>query len=299
MRFTPRRPAALAALALGLGACGSSSTGPASDPLAQADTLFVENLVLPSLRYAVSGLAGYDASPYGPLLPFGTVGIAPAEPAALFSGSKDCPTFEPDPFPDADGDGLPDRTTFSFDAAICDTADENGTTDRRGALRLSDPGASPAYDLDFLGFGIVRTTLPGGLEQAARSDGTRRLRGTTSAVGLAEKLDFRYDVTPGTGYRIRTDWRLDFTATEPGSITSGGILPAGTLALEGEVTVESGARRLVLAVQTIEPLVHSPFCGNPVAGSFRAFVPGHEAEGEIRVSYGTCPVGPSVTFVVE
>jgi hypothetical protein len=302
MRSPLRRFAALAvpALALALVACGGDgSTGPDPEPVEQADAVTIRNLLVPSLAYATTGLETFEVSITGPVAPFGEPGIAPAGSVGpLLSGLNDCPSFEPDPAPDADADGVPDGTTFSFDTETCDITNEAGILDRRGTVRVSDPGADFGYDLEFDGFGLIRIAAPGGDLQAARSDGRRKLRGSSAAVHLREQLDFRYEADPGAGYRITTDWGLHFTATVPGTI-GGENLPAGTLVVFGEATLVFGERRLDLVIDTEEGLVHSPDCDALVGGTLRVFAPGREAEGEVRVTFNACGQEPTVEFVAD
>jgi hypothetical protein len=304
MRFHSRFPARLAGLMLALGAaaCGGDSTTARPDPLptepppgglTEGDAVTVTLAVFTGLHFSIAAITETTPSPGGPLS--GVVfGIAQGTGLRL-SSEAGCPSFEPDPFPDDDGDGVPDRTTFSFDSAACDIDVSAGTVDRRGTFLVSDPGPGPGYDLAFVGVGV--TVIPrGGAADEALSSGTRRLRGNGSAVSLEEAVDFRYRRNAVPTFRHRTDWRVDFTAEEPGTITSR-LLPDGEFEVQGLLTYEEDATRFDLVVETVAPVGFDSGCTSFERGTVRAYLQGREGEGEVRMTFNGCGAAPTITFV--
>lgn len=286
------------ALALGLAACGGDSTSPSSDSITADDAESVGYAVMATVYSSAYGMMDYEFSLFGPL--FAARGPAAASfrsDIAKFSPTS-CPSFEPDPFPDADEDGVPDNTVFSFDSATCDDESESGITDYFGSVRVSDPGANAGYDLDINGLGIDFTPAdPEQPTEGIRWDGFRSLNGNASAVSLSEGFAFRFLVDDATVLRMATQWDVDFLADTPGTIAFGEILPAGDLDVDGALTVEGEGQRFILVVNTLDPLAWDPVCEDFVDGTFRAYAQGRESEGAVQVSFNACGVAPTIVFL--
>lgn len=299
MRSPVRKSAQIAglALALALAACGGDSTSPTSDSIAEEDAEAIGFAVAGTLYGSVSGLTDYEFSLFGPLLLNRGPAAAYRGNVQLFSPTS-CPSFEPDPFPDADGDGVPDNTTFSWDSESCDSSDDAGTTDFHGSVRVSDPGANAGYDLDINGLGITFTPAdPAQDSEGVEWEGFRHLQGNSSAVSLAEGFDFRFLVDGSTLLRLRTQWDVDFLADVAGSIAYGDPVPAGDLDVDGALTVEGEGQRFILVVNTLSPLGWDPACSDFTSGTFRAFAQGRESEGTVQVTFNACGVAPTIVFV--
>jgi hypothetical protein len=298
MRFHPRRPVQIAglALALGLAACGGDSTAPRSDSISEADAESIGYAVMGSLYGSLYGMTDYEFSLFGPLFSVQGTALGVRGNPQLFSPTS-CPSFEPDPFPDADGDGVPDNTVFSFDSATCDETTESGTTNYFGSVRVSDPGSNVGYDLEINGLGITFTPAGPGNSEGIRWDGFRALQGNSSAISLDEDFEFRYLVGPSTVLRLRTQWDVSFLADVAGSIEFGSVLPAGDLDVDGAVTAEGEGERFILVVNTLAPLVWDPVCDDFVDGTVRIFAQGRESEGAVQVNFNACGVAPTIVFV--
>lgn len=310
MRFPSRPPVVTAGLALiltlVLTACGGDSTGPGTDrvpdpvpgpapapapapapsptrspdPITEADVAFVGNVVVPNV--------------YGSLA--GVIGAQVITPGTLEPPANGCPSFEPAPAPDTDADGVPDGTTFSFDAESCDTENPDRTIDWHGRIRVSDPGAVRGYDLEFFGFGVTIAEASGDFTVETRTTGPRSARGTTSTVTVTERLDFRNVVNLASTLRSRTEWELVFTAAVPGSIT-GDVLPAGSARLDGVYLVDDEVRQFELVVESLAPLVYDPTCTSFTSGELRVTAAGRADGGEVRVRFNACGVDPTFEFV--
>lgn len=298
MRFPARRSLQIAGLALilGLAACGSDSTAPQSNSITEADAESIGYAVMGSLYGSAFGMTYYEFSLFGPLLARGPAAAAVRGNVQFFSPTS-CPSYEPDPFPDADTDGVPDNTTFSFDSETCDTSNESGTTDYHGAVRVTDPGANLGYDLDIIGLGITYTPADDSPTEGIEWDGFRQLRGNASAISLAEGFDFRYLADGSPVLRMRTEWDVDFVADVAGSIAFGSDLPAGDLDVDGGFVVEGQGERFILVVNTLAPLSWDPVCFDFVGGTVRVYAQGRESEGAVQVTFNACGVAPSIVFV--
>ena len=298
MRFHPRRSMQIAglALALGLAACGGDSTAPRSDSITEADAESIGYAVMGSLYGSLYGLTDYEFSLFGPLFSVGGPALGVRGNPQLFSPTS-CPSFEPDPFPDADTDGVPDNTLFSFDSDTCDETTETGTTNYFGSVRVSDPGTNVGYDLEINGLGITYTPVGPGNTEGIRWDGFRSLQGNASVISLDEGFDFSYLVGPSTVIRLRTQWDVSYVADVAGSIVFGDPLPAGDLDVDGALTAEGEGERFILVVNTLAPLAYDPVCDDFVDGTFQVYAQGREGEGAVQVNFNACGVAPTIVFI--
>jgi hypothetical protein len=241
-------------------------------------------------------MTDYEFSLFGPLALSRGPALSVRGNPQLFSPTS-CPSFEPDPAPDGDTDGVPDNTVFSFDSDTCDETNESGTTDYFGSVRVSDPGTNVGYDLEINGLGITFTPSGAGNTEGIRWDGFRSLHGNSSVITLDEGFEFSYLVGPGTVLRLRTQWDVNFIADEAGTIAFGSDLPAGELDVDGALTAEGEGERFILVVNTLVPLAFDPLCYDFVGGTFRAYAQGREGEGAVQVTFNACGVAPTIVFV--
>lgn len=306
MRFHSRFPARFAGLvlALALAACGDEGAPPGPGPspedpppggLTAADARPIADAVIPGLFLSIAAITQPMPSLAGPL--FGVAEAATLGAGARLSSPVSCPSFEPDPFPDADTDGVPDNTVFSFDSDTCDETTESGTTNYFGSVRVSDPGANLGYDLEINGLGITFTPAGPGNSEGIRWDGFRSLQGNSSVITLDEGFDFSYLVGPSTVVRLRTQWDVSFVADVAGSIAFGSDLPAGDLDVDGALTAEGEGERFILVVNTLAPLAFDPLCYDFVGGTIRIYAQGRESEGAVQVTFNACGVAPTIVYV--
>jgi hypothetical protein len=298
MRFYARRPVQLAglAMALGLAACSSDSNSPPSDAITAEDAESIGYALMGSIEGSALAMTDFSFSPFGPVLAVGPTFRTARPQALMFAGPTDCPSFEPDPAPDADSDGVPDAMTYSFDSETCDEETADGTIDYSGAVHVSDPGATLGYDLTIDGLRIHFTPSGAGSTESIDWDGFRSLRGSSSAILLDEAFEFGYSIGGDQLILLRTTWDLDFVADTPGSITYGD-LPAGTLSVDGGFDIVGDNARFILIVDTVQPLDYDPLCADFVGGVIRAWAQGRESEGAVQVTFNACGVAPSVVFV--
>ena len=295
-----RRPRSLhlagLSLLLGLVACSSDDTGPSSSPITEDNAETIGQAVISNVYASASGLSNFEFNIGGPALALAGRGSAVRSLGRAFFSETSCPSFMPDPFPDADEDGIPDNTTFSFDSATCDQDFEDGSVNYSGNVIVSDPGSTLGYDLEIDDLAIVFTPTAGDPE-AIQWDGDRSLRGGPNSLSLHEAFDFTYFADGSALVRLRTGWDVNFAADEPGSISEVGMLPAGDLTVDGGFNVEGPGEQYLLQVETVSPLQYDPACLDFVGGTLRAFVRGDEGEGAVQVTWGACGTEPNIIFV--
>lgn len=298
MRFYARRPVQFAglALALALAACSSDSNEPSSDAITAEDAESIGFAIMGSLQGSTIALTQFDFSPVGPLLATGPAARITRPSALMFGGPTDCPSFEPDPAPDADEDGVPDDMTYDFGSGTCDEEAEDGSINYSGSVRVTDPGATLGYDLTIDGLRIQFTPSGPGQSERIDWDGFRSLRGSSSAILLDEAFEFAFSIGGDQLFSLNTTWDLDFVADTPGSITWSS-LPAGSLTVDGGFDIVGDGARFILIVDTVQPLDYDPLCADFVGGVVRAWAQGRESEGAVQVTFNACGVAPTVVFV--
>ena len=298
MGYRRSRPLHLAGLSLvlGLAACGGDDAGPSSSPITEDNAPTIGQAVIANVYASASGLSNYEFNIGGPALAVARAGFATRSLASAFFSEDSCPSFMPDPFPDADADGVPDNTTFSFDSPSCDQSGGDGSINYSGNVIVSDPGSSLGYDLVIDDLAITFTPTVGDPE-AIGWGGERSLRGGPNSLSLHEAFDFTYFANGSALVRLRTGWDVDFTADEPGSISEVGMLPAGDLTVDGGFNVEGPGEQYLLQVETVSPLQYDPACLDFVGGTLRAYVRGEEGEGAVQVTWGACGTEPNIIFV--
>jgi hypothetical protein len=283
-------------LLVGLAACSSDDNGPSSGSITEDNAETIGQAVIANVYASASGFFTYEFNLEGPAFALSGTGSATRGLGRAFFSETSCPSFMPDPFPDADEDGIPDNTTFSFDSATCDQNDENGSVNFSGNVIVSDPGSALGYDLEIDDLSIVFTPTAGDPE-AIQWGGDRSLRGGPNSLSLHEAFDFTYFADGSALVRLRTGWDVNFTADEPGSITEVGPLPLGDLSVDGGFNVEGPGEQFLLQVETVSPLQYDPACFDFVGGTLRAYVRDNEGEGAVQVTWGACGTEPSIIFV--
>ena len=298
MGYRRSRPLHLAGLSLmlGLAACGGDDTGPSSSSITEDDAPTIGQAVIANVYASASGLANYEFNIAGPSLAIARSGFATRSFARAFFSEDSCPSFLPDPFPDADADGIPDNTTFSFDSATCDQDFEDGSVNYSGNVIVSDPGTTLGYDLVIDDLTITVTPNLGDPE-SIRWGGGRSLRGGPNSLSLEEAFEFTYYADGSPLVLLRTAWDVEFVADDPGSITEVGALPDGDLTVDGGFDVEGPGDRFLLVIDTVSPLQYDATCLDFVGGTIRAYARGREEEGAVQVTFNACGVEPSIIYV--
>lgn len=289
------------------GAMACSDNGP-NTTLAPENADLVASSALAAMNLSLAGMGSdaIDMSGFGGL--FGAPAMAlvfPNGQPAAYNAPDGCPSFTPDPPPDADQDGVPDNTLFTFQEQYCTVQGEGGSLVILGSVRISDPASVPiGFDMDFNELTIASFET-GATEPAFAviMDGTRSLRGQPTSLTLDENLSV-FAQAQGEQAGWSNDASFAFTA-ESGSVIDFDLpLPNGTVEWDGTFSAQSSEGFFVLGVETIETLGYDAACPNPdndegsiVDGILQIVAGSNDGAGIVRITFNGCGVDPDVVFI--
>lgn len=308
MQFaTTRNIACAAAVVLGAAACSSDNT-PAVTPLSNTNAPMVASSVTQGMDFSLEALNHDGIDINGLLGGFGSpaLGFASSggQPAGLFSLTG-CPSFTPDPAPDADGDGVPDNTLYTFSADNCTFQGQGGTLLITGSVRVSDP-ASVAIGFDVAVNQLSFSSTEVGATDPSFSvviDGTRSLRGQPTSLTLDEDLGVTVRAN-GQDAGWSSQGSFNFTAAQGATIDFDLPLPDGTVDWNGTFSAQGPEGFFVLNVQTVQLLTYEAACIDPdsgdgsiVDGVLRVAAGSNEGAGIVQITFKGCGVEPDVVFI--
>jgi hypothetical protein len=286
---------ALAGLALlGLSACSDNTAPPntGTGPTAQNTR---------EVGYAAEDELDADVSSFTvdeTYQPMGFASAAVSGPNALNTWPS-CITADPASPVDADGDGIPDDVTLTFDCSI--TAGPF-TLARTGMMRIEDLNQSNGFDL--------RQTLTDFAWQFTDSNGDRSFKairnGTRTRTGTFESAELALDmniVRQRTGHPDATIHRMGtliFTAAQGESLFVSRKLPNGTFDLEGSQTWQRGDQNFSFAVTTPALLEYDASCTltrqRIKAGELDFTGQWGDKHGVLKLVFTACGTPPTRTF---
>ncbi len=255
-RRIPAGALVLSALVLGLGACSDSTVDP-SETNTMSDAL-VQDVG----QDATEDLAEMmDASVYD-----ASTGVyLMTAPANALSVPPACVTVTPDPLVNSDTDVVPDSARFDYNACGFSRAGGFLLDSLSGIIDFLDPqptvnshGVRHVYH----DFTRARINVAFPLRSfRAVHNGTREWGGNADTLGhTVTNFVSTWTHPGGRVTTLEKDWVARFTATTPGSITSGDPLPAGAWTASGTSSWSTANRSWSLALSTTEPLVYDPSC---------------------------------------
>ncbi|GEM47284.1 hypothetical protein [Deinococcus cellulosilyticus] len=215
---------------------------------------------------------------------------------AQATGKPECVTASPDPTADADGDGLPDTVTYTYN---CQKSGPAGSNSVQGTLKFEDTQTAPAQ-----GAKVTATSLTFSQKDASGNNvlyesrnGTRTASGTTTAISVGNDMTVVRQVSSQTAGTLKNKLQVAFQATA-GTITAKS-LPAGTLEVSGNASWTQGDLNTDLNVTTVNPLQFDPGCASAlkiVGGQLKATLTGSGPKGYLNVTFGACGTEPSIKF---
>lgn len=237
---------------------------------------------------------------------FTPIGFAPAvamanSPMSHVPGLPDCATINPNPPEDADGDGIPDDATITFD---CHRAVRGGTFDHTGELRIQDTNPENAFDLTETLTNIVWAFTDnnhGAWTFSATRNGTRSRSGTADGATLSEDMTIVRSRPGKDDATIHRAGTVTFTPAEGSTLAMHQPLPSGTFTVEGSQSWERGTESFSFTVTTVTPLAYNAACTlthqRIEAGQLRfdATVNGHT--GYLLLTWTSCGMPPSREWV--
>jgi hypothetical protein len=305
------------ALTVALAACSTSRLPggtPASGPLSSQDAMIARDTISSEFALSAAALTVGNAVHE---LSFGSVsvqasgaglttqrdgGMNPGKPGDKREG-KACVTISPDPVTDADKDGVPDTATYTYD---CSRLGKDGAvvSSRKGTVEVSDPSS----DAGVWGFdskvNLVSTSIKKGGSRTITETrtGERHPRKTADKITPDETLNVNRSVTGETDAVTSKTWKLEFSATTPGSIEMGKPLPAGSISAQGSHSVTKDDKIRAYTLETTALLQYDPSCDDDlkiVAGTVKATVTKDTGTGTLEVTFGACGTEPVVVKTGE
>jgi hypothetical protein len=208
-----------------------------------------------------------------------------------------CVTITPSPVVDSDQDGVPDSATMTFDC----TRDSSGYSfSRTGTIQISDPLSTPGdkgFD-SMVDLSEKRTNKFTGKVVTETRKGERHPRRNGDKITQDHDIKIVRTVTDEPDASIHNVWKSEFTASTPGSILKGSLLPAGTLSINGTHEVVRDGVTRTYALETTTPLSYDPSCSADikyVAGVLKATATGANKDGTLEIAYGACGNDPIIT----
>jgi hypothetical protein len=291
------------AVAVGMSACSENNAG---TQLTQENAPEIAATAMSAMYMSLNGLNSdaLDLSGLGGILSPAVASLMPDARVAAFNAPDGCPSFTPDPAPDADSDGVPDNTLFTFDPQFCTFTDQNGTLLITGSVRISDP-ASAVIGFDIAFNEVTFAQFEAGASEPSFGlvyDGTRSLRGQTTSLTVDE--NFRVFVqVENQQAGFSNEASLNYTTAGGATIDFDQDLPSGDVEWNGTFVAQSPEGFLALQVTTVETLVFDAGCPHPendegaiVGGVLQLAAASAEGAGVVQITFNGCGVDPDVTF---
>ena len=247
----------LAALALGLGACSSDSSGPSTS------TSILTTVQASDLASDVSGdiddLADFSSFNDATGMNVASTGMrTQSVPPA-------CVTISPNPPTNSDGDAVPDSVRFAYDNCIFTRGHGTVTDSLGGTIDFIDPlplAVSLGVRHVFTDFTRKRVNTVFPLRSfMATQNGTREWGGNADTLGHTITAFTTVWTHPsGRTTTHERDWVAKFTAATPGTISLITPLPAGSFTVNGTGHWTTDTRTWDVATTTVTPLVYDPSC---------------------------------------
>ena len=278
------------ALALGVTACSSDSTTPATPLMSQVQAESLATTVVADVAGEISTATLDGAN--------GAVATAPVNasaPAGSSTATQCIPAKSPTPVTDADNDGVPDSVRFNY--AGCVISFPLALDSLSGTIDLIDPTQSTAdhaVERVFTDFQRVSVNLVSGAKSSVTYNGTRMASHDGTTLHSSE-TNFRTDyvfANGGTAEHVRT-WESIFTADVAGSIQPNTLLPSGTWSVNGTSSWTRGQNSYSLTVTTNPALHYNASCTTAPrfdAGKITAVVVRNSKTMTVTIEFTACGV---------
>ena len=289
MRAMLRAAALVATAGVWLTACSHESTAPGSNGLTDRSAQEIGSRLARELNTSVSALGMGNRG-----------GLAAA--SLRTSAGTASPRADIVPCPlvndvaDSDHDGVPDHATLVFALPQCENITGGDTTYVTGVVQIADPVYSPPPDPAAFGFAASFTDFT---VRFAAADGDSSFTETRNGIeqvlftpgGLAQTHAF---AITHAGHQdtaaIADEWNATFTPAQGSALVLNSPLPAGTLAVVGATSWQSGDQGAHFELVTAIPLAYDPTCPAGAANQFRS--------GEIHAALANSSGGAAVIRIV-
>jgi hypothetical protein len=285
-------------LALVLSAC-NSSTSPSGNaaPLSQAEALQVGQETRDEARgYARGADIGEMMSPRFEM---------PFEAISAFHGPRSfntrtgCAALSQNPPVDADGDGVPDDLTITYDPTICTFTNSMGATfTKSGTIHILDLSQTTrnAFRVEY---GALKSEFVFQDNSFVRQlDGFTQLVADATGFSAQETITVHRESTRSGISDNSKNWDVKFTADAGQVFSYHADLPTGDLTINGSTSRTKGGVTKTFAVVTATPLHFDSTCNADdriVSGELDITHTTAAGTTAIVVVWNGCGVDPTVT----
>lgn len=284
-------------VAFGLAACGKDSGPSASLTNQQAAEIggaIASQVTTVAASFTATGL---QTSPFLAPAFARSVGGARLAPPRV---SGPCPVI--DDLTDADGDGVLDNATITFDPVDC--AGPGYVVS--GSVHVTDPSTS---DASVVGYNATYTNLATDLTGQNNDhinvslNGSHGVLGTATSATLSENLTLAIDAQSGTEMLNGTFsqiWQVAFTPDPSNTLVMDGPLPDGQLVVNGTTHWQVNGENFTFSILAQSPLAYDATCEGQdfpfTSGELRANLQGSNGSAYIRIQFQGCGVTPLVQY---
>jgi hypothetical protein len=295
----------VAAIGLTLAACSSSDTNAPRNtaPLTQADAQVIGDEMQ-------TEVAAFSSGGSLPDLMSCRFGFFPGA-LRLFHGPirfgnppAGCPTLDPATPADADGDGIPDILTLSFNPATCTFTRPGGeaTMELSGSVTISDPSQTPPANglhLHFEGL-QQKVTLLSSDYFLRKVNGDWQLTSDATGFEATEQTTVRHESSSHPTSDLGKIWNVVFTAEAPATFSPHEPLPSGDFLINGSTTRTRDAVTRTFQIETVTPLHRDVSCTEDnrfVSGELKITTTNTSGTQTVDIIFNPCGQDPTVTLV--
>jgi hypothetical protein len=292
-----------AGLALALSACSDSTngTGPAGNtaPLTQAEAQQVGQ----EMRDEASGFVR-GANISGMMTPRFEM---PFEAVGVFHGPRGfgprlgCATLSEDPPTDADGDGVPDDLTITYDSTACTFTNSSGSAvfSKTGTIHILDLSQTlrKAVRIEY-GALQTRFAFQDTVYFLHSLDGVTSFVSDTTGFSAVDSTTVHRESSRFPVSELAKRWAVNFTADAGQVFSHHHDLPSGDLSIQGSTTRTHDTATRTFQVETTTPLHVDSSCtadDQIVSGELHVVYSSSNGTTTIVVVWNGCGVDPTVT----
>jgi hypothetical protein len=273
-----------AAVALGVGACSSSTTIPCEACVTNQDAAEVaEGLSLDVEGEVSEATSTGSVAAYADAPAVGNLGFA--APQCTVTRSPASPL-------DSDNDSVPDSVSLALSTCVL-TYSPQETDTLLGTVIIKDPTpTTPDHNVQRTYLQVFRSRERAGVRSTETWNGTRVMtRDSSSLTQVETGFATTFGLPDGsTAIHTRT-WTSKFTADLPGSIVANQALPSGTWTITGTGTWTVGSTSYGVTLSTTTPLHYNASCTSTPrfdAGVLKAAMTEGTGTGTVTITFTGC-----------
>ncbi|HXI19447.1 MAG TPA: hypothetical protein VNH46_00095 [Gemmatimonadales bacterium] len=297
------RLGALAALALGLGACsGSNSTtspaSPTTAPLSRADAQAVGEEMVNEMGDIADRASMHDLMAPSFPVPWASEGFYHGP--RFFTPTAGCPTLSPNPPTDADGDHVPDDLTITYDPSVCTFSSfhDHATLTLSGSLHIVDPSqTSPGVRLEFNALQSKFTVDT--VYWLRQIDGVWQIVSSATGFSSSDTTTVTHQSSRFGTAQLVKQWQVDFTADQGQTFGNDQALPSGDFTVNGSTSRTASTHMRSFTVTTVTPLHYDATCmaaNRIVSGEMTLSTTTSNGTNTVDIVFNACGTDPTITL---